>query len=274
MAELTDRVGELVGAVCRGGKYHHVCRDFVRHVGTRELASHRSFKEAVKGTRNKLHQVAGAYAEAKADYGSALAELFLAVNSPDREELRRACQRIMSRHVSTRERLPILAEFYAETLGSIPPPKVVLDVACGLNPLAILWMPLGEDAVYYAYDIYTNMIAFLGEALPLLGVRGEACARDIAQSPPTQHADLALILKTIPCLEQVSKGSGFRLLDALDADYLLISFPVHSIGGRDKGMASNYEAAFLQAMQGKPWSVQRFAFASELAFLVRKGRVA
>ncbi|MGQ9553062.1 MAG: hypothetical protein ACUVWR_03000 [Anaerolineae bacterium] len=110
-------------------------------------------------------------------------------------------------------------------------------------------------------------------AFPLLSVRGEAGARDIAQSPPTQKADLALVLKTIPCLEQVSKGSGTRLLETIDADYLLVSFPAHSIGGRDKGMAAHYEKGFLQAMHGRPWPVQRFAFASELAFLVWKGRV-
>ena len=57
------------------------------------------------------------------------------------------------------------------------------------------------------------------------------------------------------------------------ADYLLVSFPAHSIGGRDKGMAAHYEEGFLQAMHGRTWPVQRFAFASELAFLVWKGRV-
>ena len=50
----------------------------------------------------------------------------------------------MGYHSSTRERLPILEQFYARALADIPPARVVLDLACGLNPLALAWMPLGE----------------------------------------------------------------------------------------------------------------------------------
>jgi hypothetical protein len=35
-------------------------------------------------------------------------------------------------------------------------------------------------------------------------------------------------------------------------------------------MAHNYEQRFWELMAGKPWSVQRFEFATELAFLVSK----
>ena len=87
---------------------------------------------------------------------------------------------------------------------------------------------------------------------------------------PTQKADLAFVLKAIPCLEQVDKSAGIRLLDTINADHLLISFPAHTLGGRHKGMAVNYEARFWELVANRDWSTKKFEFANELAFLVTK----
>jgi 16S rRNA (guanine(1405)-N(7))-methyltransferase len=81
---------------------------------------------------------------------------------------------------------------------------------------------------------------------------------------------LAFALKTIPCLEQVDKQIGLRLLQQLDADYILVSYPAHSLGGRSKGMVKNYAAAFQEMVTGQSWSIQRFDFPGELAFLIHK----
>jgi 16S rRNA (guanine(1405)-N(7))-methyltransferase len=262
------RLDDVVQAVRAAAKYRHVALAVVRRVAARELANRRSPADAVKATKSKLHQVAAAYLPAAIDYGAALASLQRAAG--DRDALRAACRDLMAGHVSSRERLPILEQFYAETLAGLAP-RVVIDVACGLNPLAIPWMPLAPRPCYYAYDAYEDLARFVQQCLPLLGVCGAASAADVAQCPPAVHADLALVLKTVPCLEQQARGAGLRLLDALDAEWLLVSFPVRTIGGRSKGMAANYEAAFLRMVAGRPWRVTRFAFATELAFLVEKG---
>jgi hypothetical protein len=64
------------------------------------------------------------------------------------------------------------------------------------------------------------------------------------------------------------------LLRAIHADHLLVSFPVHSLGGRNKGMIERYEAHFhdllAQAGIGAGARVTRFEFATELAFLVSR----
>jgi 16S rRNA (guanine(1405)-N(7))-methyltransferase len=129
-------------------------------------------------------------------------------------------------------------------------------------------MPFNAEIEYHAYDIYADMIAFVGDFLGLMGVNGRAQPRDIISQPPTEPADLIFILKTLPVLEQVEKGAAARLLDALQARYLLISFPAQSIGGRGKGMVQNYEAQFYSWIDGRSWQVQRFEFPTELAFLV------
>lgn len=257
----------LVTAVAQSPKYAHISPELVQQVGERELAVRRTFKEAVKATKNKLHQVGGAYFEAKLDYSAMLAQLRQAAGAPN--QFRVVCRELMRRHTSTRERLLILDDFYAATLGDLEEIRVVVDLACGLNPLTIPWLPLASMVEYRAYDIYADMMAFVAEFMAIVGLNGRAQTRDITSQPPTEPADLILILKTLPVLEQVQKGAAARLLDALDARYLLITFPAQSLTGRGKGMVQNYEEQFLGWIDGRTWRVQRFEFATELAFLVQ-----
>ena len=148
--------------------------------------------------------------------------------------------------------------------------RSVLDLACGLNPLAIPFMPLAENAIYYACDLYTDQAEFFNKAFPLLGVTGEAWAMDITQTIPQQHVDLALIIKAIPCLQQIDKGIGSALLEGVQSDHVLVTYPARSLGGREKGMRANYEAQFSELVAGKGWTIRRYDFSTELAFLITK----
>ncbi|MEJ2747662.1 MAG: 16S rRNA methyltransferase [Anaerolineae bacterium] len=256
----------LVTAVTQSAKYATISLDLVRRVGARELGVRRSLKEAIKATKNKLHQVGGAYMEARLDYPAMLDELRAAAGDPI--QLQAVCSDLMRRHASTQERLDVLPEFYATTLGHLDGIRVVKDLACGLNPLTIPWLPFTGDFEYHAYDVYADMMAFLAEFMAIVGVNGRAQTRDILSQPPAEPADLILILKTLPVLEQVEKGAAARLLDVLNARYLLISFPARSLGGRHKGMVQNYEAQFMDWISGRNWQTKRFEFPTELAFLV------
>ncbi|MGH2501183.1 MAG: 16S rRNA methyltransferase, partial [Ktedonobacterales bacterium] len=284
-----EPLDQLVAAVRASARYRSVAEPLIRRLGERELAKRRSLKEAIKATKNKLHQVAGAYLD-EPRYDAWLSELRAtweddgddaAKAAEATEECRQAALRqVMARHASTRERLPILDQFYAQTLAGIGPIRSVLDLACGLNPLALRWLPLADDAEYVACDIYGDMMAFLGGYFALEtahgrpGLRGLAETRDALAAPPQRHADLALILKAIPCLEQIDKSAGERLLLSTRADHLLISFPAHSLGGKSKGMVENYEARFHELMEqtgiGARATITRFTFATELAFLVSR----
>lgn len=260
----------LIAAVLKSAKYGNLSPELIRDLGARELANRRNLDEAIKATKRKLHQIGGAYNVGSREYARWLEELRIAVQSRQRDDLLTCCKRLMSYHASTKERLPILEQFYVETLADIPPPRTVLDLACGLNPLALPWMLLAENAEYYAYDIYQDMAEFLNEFLALTGTRGRAEARDVLRRPAEQPADLALLLKAIPCLEQIDASAVLRLLEYVNARHMLVSFPVRSLGGRSKGMLEHYETRFRELIAGKPWEIKRFEFATELAFLISR----
>jgi 16S rRNA (guanine(1405)-N(7))-methyltransferase len=171
-----------------------------------------------------------------------------------------------------RERLPILEQFYSAILTDLPPIHSVLDIACGFNPLALPWMPLVEPIDYYAYDIYQDMAAFLDEYMRLMQIAGQARVCDLTQCAPTQRVDVAFILKTLPCLEQVDKLAGLRLLQTIQANAIVVSFPIQSLGGRAKGMDVHYEAHFRGLIAETSWSSKRFEFPTELVFLLTRER--
>lgn len=261
-----QQLDELTITITTSSKYKHVSPDLVRALGAIELAKRPSLKMAIKATKNKLHQVGGAYLDGTPNYDKGLA--LLAASADDPEALRAACREIMRWHASTQERLPILDDFYTTILADLPPIKSVLDLACGLNPLAWPWMPFDQQTPYQAYDIYANGMAFVEAFMGIVGVNGRATVRDILHDPPTEPVDLAFILKTLPCLEQIDKQASTHLLDALQARYLLISYPAASLSGRNKGMVATYDAHFQNLATGRNWHIQRHLFPTELTFLV------
>lgn len=260
----------LVDEVLASAKYRDICPALVHHIGAQELSKRRNHKEALKSIKNKLHQVSGAYLEGHNNYPRWLNQFQQAVLSGDRSILQQLCLNIMSYHTSTRERLPIMDQFYAACMADLAPVRSVLDIACGLNPLAIPWMPLADNASYYAYDIHQQMLDFLAQCMTMLGIRGHAEAIDVVQNCPTQEVDVALVLKTLPCLEQIDKQAGSYILHTLKARHMIVSFPVASLGGKNRGMIAYYDAHFRALIGNEPWEVHRLELATELVFIVRK----
>jgi 16S rRNA (guanine(1405)-N(7))-methyltransferase len=270
MSKDLSTLERLVTEILSSRKYSQISPAFVQNLAERELRHRRSYKEALKATKNKLHQVGGAYQSERMDYLAWLDRLREAHAAPDPSAFHEVCREAMAFHASTRERLPVLEQFYQVTLTGLPPIRSVLDVACGLNPLALPWMGLPETVEYIAVDIYQDMLAFVAQFMSLLPIHGRTVVGDVLEFSLDREVDLAFILKTIPCLEQVDRDAGRRLLDSIPASHLLISFPVHSLGGKQVGMTAHYTARLEELLGGRSWSVHRYEFQSELAFLVSK----
>lgn len=291
---------QLLAAVQASVHYRQVSPALIRSIGGRELHARRSLKEATKATKNALHQVYGAFLPPKPPYERWLAQLetareldacrAVAEHTPDRvdsttpapapapgiahsgnQAWHQTCSAIMANHASTAERIPTLAAFYASALAELPPINSVLDLGCGLNPLAIPWMGLVPGASYRCCDIDAALIGFLSRTFALAGIDGHAEVRDLVTEPPRQPADLALVLKLLPTLEAIQRDSGPALLDALQARYLLVSFPARSLGGRTSGLAAQHTSRFLALADMRGWTIRQMAFPAEVAFLVDRG---
>jgi 16S rRNA (guanine(1405)-N(7))-methyltransferase len=265
-----DSIHEVAAAVKSGGHYRAIDPALVERLASQELSKGRSSKEAVKAVRSKLHQVGGAYLEKPVDYVALMAQLDTLPTSFQAPEVQAFCRQAMRLHASSNERLGLLDRFYAQALQGLVPIRSILDVACGFNPLALPWMPVAADVQYFACDIFSDMVGFLDHFFRHFQVAGSATVCDLSQSIPQQSAQLAFLLKTLPCLEQLDKSLSARLLAEIPADHLLVSFPVASLGGRGKGMRQSYEAHFLELTKDWRGKIQRFEFQTELAYLLSR----
>ncbi len=270
MVETQPGIDTLVEQVQHGEKYRSISSQLIRSLLINELEKRRSPKDAVKAARAKLHQVAAAYQQKPIPYSAWLDEFSNLPGNLNDPEVLDFLTRAMPAHASTRERVSILPRFFNECLAPLGSIGSVLDLACGLNPLAIPWMPLQPGFTYTACDIYTDMVDFLNVFFTRFQIDGGAALCDVTRKMPPVSAELTLVLKTIPCLEQMDKDAGKRLIELITSPNILVSFPAHSLGGRSKGMVRNYERHFTELITGRLWRVTRFEFPGELAFLVQR----
>jgi len=260
----------LTAEIRSSAKYRALDEGLVRRVGAQELEKGRSFKEAVKAARSKLHQVAGAYQEQGPDIPRALAELQTLPTDRHDPAVRDYCRRLLARHASTAERLPYIEDFYTRVLDGLGPIHSLLDLGCGLNPLALPWMPLDGRVEYTASDVYPEIAGLLSAFFEHVGQGGRGQVCDLTAEIPGQAVDAVLALKIIPCLEQLDKSIGRRLLNGLNAKVIVVSFPARSLGGRDKGMPAFYEGHLRELLAGKDWPVETISFGNETVYRIHK----
>lgn len=261
---------KLVEKVQANRKYESIMPELVIRLAEKALEKGLKGKAAVKDVRNKLHQIGGAYFKRQVDYQYANDELLQLSHNLQSDQVRQFCINHMGSHASTAERIPILETFFKTSLEPISPVRSVLDLACGMTPLSIPWMPLDEAFTYHACDIYMDMVTFIQAFFNHFDIHSRAFTCDLVNSVPKEQTQVAFILKSIPCLEQVDKEIGLDLLEKVQTEHILVSFPVRSLGGQRKGMPDFYQEHFYEMVSEKPWQITRFEFETELAFLVTK----
>jgi 16S rRNA (guanine(1405)-N(7))-methyltransferase len=260
-------VADVVSAVQTSRRYQWVAPEVLARLAAEEIPKSRNQADAQKRTKRRLHQIFGAYAQ-PLPYASIAARIADAPRSGD--ELESLSRWVLGLHASTRERLPYLITFYADIFAITGLPRQVLDVACGLNPFAWPWMGLDPNCQYIAFDIDLQITALVDEFLSRIGIAHDVQVRDALSSVEMPQADVALLLKAAPCLEQQRTGAGLEILDRIDAPHVVFSYPTHSLSGRGKGMLRTYRAQFEHMLAQRPWRSHELEFPSELVFIVDK----
>ncbi len=264
-----EDIDEFVAKVQEGAKYSQLDSCLVRQIALEELAKQRNWRDALKTTRTRLHRLTGAFLTPKLDYAKWI-DFFKSLPTDDFELFKETCKRMMKLHASTQERLPFLESFFRTCLAPIAPVSSVLDLACGLNPLAIPWMQLEKDCTYTACDVVDPLVGFLNVYFPLVGQTGGAFTCNLLQSVPQQRVQVAFLLKLLPILDQVDPKTSARLLEQVNADHLLISYPSKSLGGRSKGMKQTYSEHFERLTAGKNLKIHSFDFTNETVYLLSR----
>ncbi len=134
-------VEAVVTAVKQSTKYGDTSEATIRELAAEAVRQHKKTKPAIKAVRARLHSIMAPYL-GDPDYTAEATRLDAAFAAHDDAAIEAICQDCLYAHLSTRERLPILAEFYERIFAITGQPQSILDIACGLNPLALRWMGL------------------------------------------------------------------------------------------------------------------------------------
>jgi 16S rRNA (guanine(1405)-N(7))-methyltransferase len=257
---------EIVERVLRSSRYRDVDRTLLARLADEELPRARNADDAVKRVKRRLHQAVGAFR------GASNAPAISAGWSGDLADpiFRAACADALRGHASTRERVLHLEALYAGIWAQTGPPARILDLGCGLGPLALPWMGLARDTYYMVSDVDRRPLATVAEFLELVGQPHRVDVRDLVVDPPADEADVALLLKVVTTLDRQDPDAAARLVRRLRVRHAVVSFPARSLGGRGKGMERTYRErlARLVDQAGRVRAVAEASVPNELVFVL------
>ncbi|HRU33233.1 MAG TPA: hypothetical protein P5310_07465, partial [bacterium] len=84
--------------------------------------------------------------------------------------------------------------------------------------------------------------------------------------------DVCFIFKFLPTAERVKKGASIELLEKIKSQFIIVSFPLKSIGGKRKGMLENYSKIFEPVFTQRYIIMKRFILEEEVFYILRRGK--
>jgi 16S rRNA (guanine(1405)-N(7))-methyltransferase len=259
---------EIVERVRRSSRYRDVDPALLGRLAAEELPKARNADDAVKRVKRRLHQAVGAFRGER--HGDLLDDVRAAWHGDLTDAaFRAACADVMRSHASTRERLPFLDTVYMRIWETTGVPVTLLDVGCGLGPLALPWMGIGH-ATYLAGDVDDRPLATVRGFFELVGQPGSVRTLDAVAGVPSDGADVALLLKLVPTLDRQDPGAAGRLIRELDVRHAVVSFPARSLGGRGKGMDRTYRERLDRLIEESPrvTATTEVSVSNELVFVL------
>ncbi len=252
-----------------GRKYRslHLPDETLEDLYRRALEQTRSPKQALDVVREKLHHIVADYLGDPdyERYKSVLSDAF----SQGEDAVKAACQTLLGVHASTRERLPVLEEFFPRLWQVTGKPEPLMDLACGLNPFAFPWMRLPLTTCYYAYDLHKPRVELINQYFKLQGLTPLAEHGDILTCPPQVPVDAALFFKEAHRFEQRQRGCNRAFWQAIPARWLLVSLPTRSLSGKHDKLDQHRRLVY-SAIEGLDWPVTEVDFGDEIVFCIQK----
>lgn len=259
---MNEREEQALNAILSSKNYADICPDTVKRVFEAKLPLYKSRKEAEKAARTQLHRITGAFMSA-ADLRQAehLAQEYAAGNED-------ALDKVLLLHSSTRERKDNWRTLYERTFAAMGNrPGKVLDLACGLNPIALGAFGI---ATVRGYDIQGGAVRTIHTWAEATGWDVRATCADLLCDIALEEADLALMMKLLPLLEQQKRGSARALMETCPAKTLLVTFPTRTLGGRNVGMETQYARWMEENMPPSLEILEQYIVGTELCYLLRR----
>lgn len=180
---------------------------------------------------------------------------------------------LLTLHKSTNERLNHYKTLYKKIFENMTGKAIILDLACGLNPIANIFI---RDKIqkYYASDISSEDCKFLKEYFSKTTVENEVFPLDLLEEESFKKlssikCDVCFIFKALDGLERVERNVTERLFKSLDTRIIAVTFPTLSLSGVRE--IKEYRRLWLEKLLEKlNWKYEKIMIENELLYLIEK----
>ncbi len=207
-------------------EYRGLSDDFVARVvapytAQYNIYSEKEKKKLLKEVRGQLRSLYGAFLVPGYDRRKKYLASMNAWNDIEK------CERILSLHVSSKERLPFYPKIYKKLQGMVHY-TTVLDLAGGMNVFSLPWM---GHVHYYGIELNKDDVDFCNAYMEKFKLTGGVRWGDLLSFDTFVKTDVCFLFKILEGLEAVERGSTERLLKKLQSPYIVASFATRSLGG-------------------------------------------
>ncbi len=228
---------EIIGKIKTSKKYKNLSEEVIRQKTEQYIKSNPEYerykeKKILKDIKAILYRVYGSFqAKSRNKRWAYLEEL---KKNPENLEI---VDKILQTNKSTKERIEIYPELYEKIFLKTHNPKSILDLGCGLNPVALAYLPV-KNISYKAYDIDEEDIDFLNKFFSIYKdkIEGEARTLDISKIENAKElpkADLCLMFKLLDVLEEKGHKYSEELIKIIaeKCRFIIASFSTRTVGG-------------------------------------------
>ncbi len=211
-----------------------------------EHVSERESREIVKEVRRKLRIYTARFQR----------------NSGDRASLvtARRYKEVLATHASTADRMTDYALLKNELKKRNV--KSILDLGCGLNPIA-----LAESGMeYYAVDIREDERVLLTAFFHQEGISGKGIICDIRKDlPSVPSVDACLLMNILDVLEKKGHKRAEEIITKVKARYFFITFSTKTLSRRPMRHPQRGWIERLLTRRGYVW--ERFSLSAEILYV-------
>ena len=227
------------------------------------------YRQVLKGVRTRLRRVYGVFHTTKES--RLRRELFIQWKEKPAVSL---LEKILKTHTSPRERMPFARQFYQKLFFLVGKPTSILDLGCGIHPLALPGMGL-SSVRYFAYDLGEEEVGLLQEFFAVLQAQnprilGKAEIQDVLRGVRNlPEADLCFLLKMTDVLD---RGKGHkateRVVQEVRAKAVVISFPTLTLSGQPMRFPRRRWIELMCQRLGYAYEILHYP--AEIFYVVRK----
>ncbi|MCA9485894.1 MAG: hypothetical protein KC506_03560 [Nanoarchaeota archaeon] len=184
-------------------------------------------------------------------------------NIKKRKNLQENFNEVLKTHTSTHERL----SFYPglKAIISKEKPKSILDLGCGLNPLALA----SKGTKYYASDIKEDELEIVDAFFKKNKIPGKTFIYDL-RNPEEElpQADICLIFKVLDILDKKNHSLTRRILEKVNCKKFIISFSTKKLSGRP--MNKPQRIWFEKTLKNLKFPFEKLNTSNEIFYLIDK----